>query len=129
MALCPIIYFGPPGLECDVLKSYLNRSGYPVFTVSRGEALESTLHDHPDAIAVISASGPPRELSNFAHRLLEGRAAQRSGAPARAVLILYDGPRFDPGAEGAYVITQPQRISQAVQRVLMLTRESAGSPI
>ncbi len=115
-----IVLYGKPGLDTDILKSYLIASGYHVKFVTTWERALETIIAHPSAITVIAVHKEPRELMQLAHEIRAGTHDDTSH-----IMIMNGEKPFKPDLPRVEVIIRPYYLSDAVHRIEAITKDSA----
>ncbi len=117
MALLPIIYCGPPGLESEVFEAYMSSSGYQVEMATTPDAAVPVLAREPSAILVLAMPGSRAEIASLIKRF-----RSQSGARRNPIFVLTDKDEFDSKIDGVEVVTRPFRLSELISRIQSLSR-------
>jgi hypothetical protein len=113
-----IIYYGQPGLETEVFRSYMASLGYRVQVVYTCAKAASVLDETPGAIVVIAADQEPEEAVHhaealYAHLQIDGR-----------IFVISSAQPLDLRLSGIDFVPQPYRLSELVRRIRSITPDA-----
>ncbi len=113
-----IIYCGTPGLQAQVLATYLGKLGHSVVTVENAHELLSRVYNAPPAFVILALDEPSPALVRLSRRLLPDPA---SAFPH--IFILYEGEPFDTQLEAITLITGAARLQRLIDHIRVFGRQ------
>ena len=114
-----IIYCGTPGLQAQVLATYLGKLGHAVSSVENAHELLSSVRAAPPAFVILALEETPPALVRLARHLLPDPA---SAFPH--IFILYEGEPFDTQLEAITLITGAARLQRLIDQIRVCGRQT-----
>ncbi len=112
MPSTPIIFYGPAGLQSQILAAYFKNLGYAFQRVNSQGALLSCVFEEPNSVVIIAFPDSPRALISLARQVASGG----SGAYPH-IFILHEGERFDTELEAVTLITGRFKLEQLARQI------------
>ncbi len=116
MTQATIVYYGPIGLEAQVLERYVTALGHPMQRVPDWKGLLHVLREHPESIPVVATEQPLESVDGMLREINAGRV--HSQVP---IYLLCDFDECEPMIEGVRIIGRHFRLKR-------LLHELAGWP-